>query len=182
MILVGIDPGAQGGIAVINEGMTFAFKMPDTVEGIAGYFSGLAIYNDPVILIESQHARPTITRKVNPETNQETIFAAAGANATWTFAQHYGEIRGVLAALKLRTEYIRPQDWQKILGIPKKAKTESKTQWKNRLKAKAQELFPAIKVTLATADALCIAEVCRRLYAGNQREKEIVQQDLWSDL
>ena len=39
----------------------------------------------------------------------------------------------------------------------------SKTEWKNKLKAKAQQLFPvwSKRITLATADALLIAEYGR---------------------
>ena len=38
----------------------------------------------------------------------------------------------------------------------------SKTEWKNKLKAKAQQLFPGEKVTLATCDSLLIAEYGRK--------------------
>lgn len=48
----------------------------------------------------------------------------------------------------------------------KKIGGESETQWKNRLKAKAQQLFPQQEVTLATADALLIAEFGRRKRSG----------------
>ena len=41
-----------------------------------------------------------------------------------------------------------------------------KTEWKNILKKKAQQLFPYAKVTLATSDALLICEY------GRIKEKE----------
>jgi len=71
---------------------------------------------------------------------------------------------------------IRPQDWQAAIGM-KKLKGEQVTAWKNRLKEKAQELFPSLKITKATADAILIAEVCRRL---NQSLRK-VQPALWDD-
>jgi hypothetical protein len=46
---------------------------------------------------------------------------------------------------------IRPQVWQKELGCLTKGD-------KNVSKRKAQELFPSMKVTHATADALLIAK------------------------
>ena len=46
------------------------------------------------------------------------------------------------------------------------SKTESKTEWKNRLKGMAQQLYPDLKVTLATADALLIATYCKRKHEG----------------
>ena len=38
---------------------------------------------------------------------------------------------------------------------------ETPTQWKNKLKAEAQRLFPDIRVTLKTADALLILEATK---------------------
>lgn len=43
-----------------------------------------------------------------------------GVTSVFTFAQGYGTLRGVLAALKIPTLYVPPQDWQKPLfnGLP----------------------------------------------------------------
>jgi hypothetical protein len=45
-----------------------------------------------------------------------------------------------------------------------KSSEHTKTEWKNRLKAKAQQLFPqqSKHITLKTADALLIAEYARK--------------------
>lgn len=48
----------------------------------------------------------------------------------------------------------------------KKTGGETRDAFKNRLKAKAQQLFPQAKVTLATADAILLAEYCRRRKEG----------------
>ena len=52
--------------------------------------------------------------------------------------------------------------WQKGLSIQPKRKEESKTQFKNRQKGLAQQMHPDIKVTLATADAILIAEYLKK--------------------
>jgi hypothetical protein len=45
---------------------------------------------------------------------------------------------------------------------------ESVSEWKNRLRAKAQALFPGLDLTLKTADAALIAEVAKRIQVGYQ--------------
>lgn len=87
-------------------------------------------------------------------------------SAMFKFGCNYGLIRMALTAAGIPFEEVVPRTWQKALGIPPRKKTETKTQWKNRLKQKAQQLFPGAKVTLATADALLIAEHCQRKCRG----------------
>jgi hypothetical protein len=58
---------------------------------------------------------------------------------------------------------VRPQTWQKNLGIGTSRTCASKTEWKNKLKALAQRKFPDAKVTLATADALLILDYAENL-------------------
>jgi crossover junction endodeoxyribonuclease RuvC len=84
-----------------------------------------------------------------------------GVSSVFTFGQNYGMLRGILAALKIRREFVTPSVWQKAMGcitrsgIPKTAK-------KNFHKTKAQELFPGLKITHAIADALLICEFAKR--------------------
>jgi hypothetical protein len=51
---------------------------------------------------------------------------------------------------------VRPQKWQGYLSLGKSE--GDKTKWKNKLKQRAQSLFPSLDVTLATADALLLLE------------------------
>jgi hypothetical protein len=84
----------------------------------------------------------------------------------FNFGANYGALRMALTAAGIPFEEVVPGVWQRGLNIPPRKKTEGKTAWKNRLKAKAQQLFPSVKITLATADALLIAEFCRRKHEG----------------
>jgi len=74
----------------------------------------------------------------------------------------YLRCRALMTAARIPFETHIPQKWIKALGIPGKGKNETKTQWKNRLKARAQQLYPRERVTLPTADALLIATHCKR--------------------
>ena len=87
-------------------------------------------------------------------------------SAMFKFGTSCGKLLGMLTAAGIPFEMVTPQTWQKSLGIPARKKTEGKTQFKNRLKQRAEQLFPQVKVTLATADALLIAEYIRRKREG----------------
>ncbi len=149
---LGIDPGQSGGIAwrrnSYGPNEAGATPMPKTEREILEVVGDYAI-STRFCIIEKVHAMPQ-----------------QGVSSTFKFGVGYGGLRMALIATGVPFDEVTPQAWQKGLGIPKKKKTESKTQWKNRLKAKAQQLFPSLDVTLATADALLIAEFCRRRELG----------------
>jgi hypothetical protein len=176
MIYVGIDPGIHGGIAFLAD-RPHLKAMPESLEDFVEYISW-ASSNPCVFLIEEQHAFPGYRKEIHQqgEVQFEINKPIRGVNATWTFAQHYGEIRGALAGMGIKPNYILPREWMKALGIAPKLKTETQTQWKNRLKQKAMDLFPGIKITKAVSDALLIAEVCRRMH-----QEKILQID-WDDI
>ena len=98
------------------------------------------------ICIERVHARP-----------------GNGSASSWKFAEHYGNLIGIIKTLGI--EYINPlpRHWMKTLGFTK-SKEESATQYKNRLKTRAKELYPSEKVTLKTSDALMILTYQLKLY------------------
>jgi len=82
--------------------------------------------------------------------------------AMFKFGDGNGFIRGVCVTLRYSYDTIAPRSWQKVHNLFK-AKGMSKTQWKNILKDRAQKLFPQLKVTLNTADALLILDVLMRM-------------------
>jgi hypothetical protein len=165
MIICGVDPGANGGIAIIIGSDAYAWKHPETEDDLVALFEEIQLSFGLIDLcmVEKQHSMPATAP--HPTIPGQTV-TVQGVTSTWSFAEGYGVIRGVLAALRIKREFIAPQTWQKALGIPKREKTESHTQFKNRLKQKAQELFPGFPMTLALCDALLIAETGRRIYGS----------------
>ncbi len=141
---IGIDPGANGGIAVLDDSgaVIFFSKMPATPQDLIDCLSEFA--NDSVCTLERVQGMPK-----------------QGGSAMFNFGKGFGYIEMALIALKIPTETITPQKWEKTyqLGASRDC---TKTEWKNKLKAKAQQMFPYIKMTLAICDALLIAEYGRR--------------------
>ena len=147
-MIIGIDPGANGGIATLGaDGEVHqALKMPATPHDIAEAIERNRSGGGVFCYIEN----------VGPMPKQ-------GVSSTFKFGRGFGVLIGVLAALRVPHELVRPQVWQRTLAIPKRKRTESKTAFKNRLKQKAQQLFPQVKITHSVADALLIAEHGRRV-------------------
>lgn len=75
---------------------------------------------------------------------------------------------GACAALCVPVELVTPQRWQKGMSVGVRAGLE-RADWKRKLKAQAERLFPGQRVTLATADALLILEWARRTYGRAEK-------------
>ena len=153
-IYIGIDPGVNngsrsGGIAVLDrDGKVLEVrKMPATPQDIFDFLGEYSGQDVTAALEDVGHGIPGQSSK-----------------ATATFARHNGHLEMALLALGMPTEKVTPQKWQKAYQLGS-SKSCTKIQWKNKLKAKAQQLFPSLgkKITLSTSDALLIAEYARRL-------------------
>ena len=150
---LGIDPGASGGIAILHGREVTSVSMPDTERDVWDFFQENGWRGDT-----PQFA---IIEKVGGYigTNQP-------GSSAFKFGVSYGGLRMALIAAGVPFEEVVPQRWQKEYAL-KRAKDEPKHIWKGRLKAKAAQLFPKVHVTLATSDALLIAEYARRKYTGS---------------
>jgi Holliday junction resolvasome RuvABC endonuclease subunit len=141
MTVIGVDPGVNGGIAWIQDGKPCVEKMPETLADLwdlirdisAVWPYGNKSSAESRAYIEAVHSSPQ-----------------QGVKSAFTFGQGYGMLEMALTAAGIPFERVRPQVWQKALGCMTKGD-------KNITKRKAQEMFPGIKVTHATADSLLIA-------------------------
>ena len=137
MKVLGIDPGKSGGVAVVGDGFAEAAKLADTERDTWDQIR-MAAGSCEFAYIEKVHA-----------------FPGQGVSSTFRFGQSYGFLRACLIAAVIPFESVTPQKWQRSLSCLTKGD-------KNVSKAKAQELWPDLKITHATADALLIAEYGRR--------------------
>lgn len=157
-VWIGIDPGASGGLAYIWGHRVEARHMSTTELDIWEWFVKL-----PKPFWAEQQCFGQVFAVV--EKVQGFIGIAQPGSAAFKFGFNAGFLRGCLVASGIPFEEVPPQRWQKALGVTPRKKSESKTQWKNRLKQHAERLFPNIKITLATADALLMAEYARRTHS-----------------
>lgn len=142
MTVIGIDPGKNGAIAWITDGKPCVEKMPETLQDLwelmESITNGFAAYRATNGLmckayLEQIHSSPQM-----------------GVKSAFTFGNGFGHLEMALTAAGIPFERVRPQVWQKALGCLTGGD-------KNVSKRRAQELFPQLKITHATADALLIA-------------------------
>ena len=147
MISIGIDPGVNGGIAIINytpqnTGIE-ALSCPATVKDMADiidWHKWACIKTFAVI--EKVHS-----------------FPKQGVRSVFTFGKNFGMWLGILATHEIPYLEITPQKWMKYYGSMPRDKKDRK----NYLKHLAQSLYPSVRVTLKTADAILLAHYSKQL-------------------
>jgi hypothetical protein len=136
-LFIGIDPGKSGGICATNGIISICSKCPGTVADMANTMTAmLDIDTNPITVIESVHSMP-----------------GQGVKSVFTFGQNYGEWLGILASLQVPYIQVSPSKWMSHYG----SRPKDKTARKNHLKHLAQQRYPKLPVTLATADAILLA-------------------------
>lgn len=145
--ILAIDPGAQGGIAwTQGGGAVVAWALPANEDEIT--YGLRALLTNP----------PGLQWECFMEQVGGYIGEDQPGSRMFNFGDSYGFLRGTVKAIGIMPRLVRPQIWQR--GIPNRVGT--KTERKNALKAHAKKCFPDLKVTLATADALCILNYAMR--------------------
>lgn len=138
--IIAIDPGKNGGIAIYSSErnqLVEVVKMPPTPQELLSF---LRLYQfNSVCYLEKVGGLPGM-----------------GGSAMFNFGKGFGHIEMALLCAKIPTNEVLPQKWQKFLSLGTKG-SKSTSEWKNKLKTRAEQLFPnAVKITLATSDALLI--------------------------
>jgi hypothetical protein len=154
--IIGIDPGVTGGIAWITDGKPCVEKMPDTLQDLWELIEDIrdCEMSKPRLLgehgvkayIEQVHVAPSFAKSADGKENTHRM----GAKSAFTFGRGYGNLEMALVAAGIPFERVLPRKWQTSLGCLTKGD-------KNVSKRRAQELYPQLKITHATADSLLIA-------------------------
>ena len=144
----GIDPGVNGGIALLDgEGHVIeALKMPTTDADLLHHL----LFNFVFKFV------PTRCRAV---LERASASPQMGVVSAFTFGRGYGALRMALTASQIPFDEVSPVKWQTAMGC----RTGGD---KNVSKRRAQQLFPGVTVVHAIADALLLAEYCRRVDRG----------------
>ena len=144
MIFLGLDPGVAGGIAAVDAAgrVVFAVHMPATEADLLQTLQHQDQHRQARAVLERVSASPQM-----------------GVVSAFTFGKGYGGLRMALAATAIPFDEVSPIRWQNALGC----RTGGD---KNISKRRAEQLFPGYRITHACADALLLAEYCRRSELG----------------
>lgn len=150
-VFIGVDVGVNGGIAAIDQDgrVVRALSMPQTESDILGAFGWFA----QQLRLRNATYRAMLERvRSSPQ---------MGVVSAFTFGAGYGGLRMALTAAQCPFDEVAPGVWQRSLSCRSGGD-------KNITKRRAQELFP-VKITHAIADALLLAEYCRRTHRPGPR-------------
>ena len=151
MIVVGIDPGLSGAIAILeNNKVLNIFDMPVMAEGKK---NKRQLNSAQLVRIIKDSTKPDDEIAVVVE--QVNAMPGQGVTSMFNFGQTFGAIKGVCAALELPIFFVRPSKWKKHFELINSSKDSSRT--------KVIEMYPSLSSQLAKkkdvnkSDAILIA-------------------------
>lgn len=164
LTVLGFDPGVSGGVAILSGLDPVALPMPETYRDL---WELVRTYGPAVRRVRDVFAfAEQVGGYMGRAAGEKGSANRASAHTMFRFGYGAGMIEAFLIAADIPYELVPPQRWQRSgpdsLGISPRKKGEGKTAWKGRLRSHAQRLFPGLRVTSATADALLLAEWGRR--------------------
>jgi|11_taG_2_1085331.scaffolds.fasta_scaffold163674_1 hypothetical protein len=147
MIIIAIDPGKSGAIAISDNGVPSFIKMPENRYEVIDYFQELIKNDRCIAVVEQLHA------------GSQVQGFKKGVKQIWSQAANYENILCALYAADIKCIEVSPQKWMsKISGVrPKEYK-----QRKSWLHEQAKKLYPELKSPKYAADALCLLHVSRK--------------------
>ena len=160
MIYIGVDPGKNGGIAVIG----YKNKQEQNKRKIDVY-----VYQDDILIKlvkDLAYFRNVLKEDSICYLEQVHAMPKQGVSSTFNFGMNFGFIQGVLKAYAIPYELVTPQKWKKEFSC---------TSDKNTSIEVCKRLFPNVNLKATDrckkdhdgiAEALLIAEYGRRHYNG----------------
>tara|TARA_Y100000817_G_scaffold120356_1_gene94264 strand:- start:1541 stop:2035 length:495 start_codon:yes stop_codon:yes gene_type:complete len=163
MRIIGIDPGLNGAIAVLqNNKIIEIHDIPVMTDGkknkrqlnsaqlVKLLKDNFQDETDTVVIVEQVNAMP-----------------GQGVTSMFNFGQTFGAIKGICAALNLPIFFVRPAKWKKHFDLINSSKDASRT--------KAIEMYPSISDQLSKkkdvnkSDAILIA----RFYSETRFKEDL---------
>ena len=154
-LYIGIDPGKNGGVALLGKEDEYfralAFRCPDTEKmhkTLIKHITEYCIDYDYIDLaIEKVWAFPTDAR-----------------SSAFKFGFNYGVWIGIINAIQIPMIEVAPKKWMAYYDMPPKMDKKNRKKWLREL---AEKLYPNIKITYNTSDAILIANYLKEIKEKN---------------
>ena len=157
-VVIGIDPGLDGGIAILGPGKLLAcFPMPVTGDK-------KRTLNRPAVLALFDYSS-SMASQVHVFLEKGQAMPKQGGASMYNYGKHCGYLAGLAQGVGFPCEEIVPRVWQKVMLSSGTGDTKS------RSVEKAMQLFPRVSLlptprcrvpSNGMSDALLIAEFGRR--------------------
>lgn len=158
---LGIDPGTYGGIAVISDDEVDGVYVPK-IDYTCGNDRHIAMIHRDLLMISKSGKYDEIYAVI--EKVQGYIGKEQPASRAFTFGESFGALKMALVCAEIKYREVSPKQWQSEYQVENRKRSENKHDFKKRLKKEAERLFSNDKITYISADAILIAEYCRRRY------------------
>ena len=158
MIIIGIDPGLSGAIAILkNDKVIKLIEMPVMAEGKKNkrQLNNAQLANILREIIKNHEEISVVVEQVNAMPGQ-------GVTSMFNFGQSFGILKGICSAMQLPMYFVRPAKWKKYFNLINSEKDASRT--------RAIEIFPYFSSELSKkkdsnkADAILIANFYYETY------------------
>ena len=161
MIIIGIDPGLNGAIAVLeNNKVLNIFDVPVMPEGKK---NKRQINSAQLVKMLEEIIKDLDKNEVTVVVENVSAMPGQGVTSMFNFGQSFGVLKGIFSAMQIPMDFISPVKWKKYYNLINTQKDSSRT--------KAIEFFPYISSKLSRkkdankADAILIAS----FYYQNQK-------------
>ena len=158
MIIIGIDPGINGAISIIeNKKIIEVYDTPTMIDGKKNkrQINGAQVTNIFKERLNGEKEVVVVVEHVNAMPGQ-------GVTSMFNFGQSFGVIKGICSAMQLPIHFVRPTKWKKYFNLINTSKDASRS--------RAIEIFPKISEKLKRkkdsnkADAILIASYYYNTY------------------
>lgn len=148
LLTIGIDPGLSGAIAFMADDESTVYDLPVIRSNSLAWIDGAALQS---LIINEREGR-----QATAMIEQVSAMPKQGVTSSFHFGVGFGSILGVLQALSIPIEFVRPGAWKKAQGLNSDKKAALH---------KARLLYPDIDLHLekhdGRAEALLIARYAR---------------------
>lgn len=162
--VIGVDPGAGGGIAVFVPGQnTKALKVPKDITELRDFFAYYAENYKPIVFLEKLSVRPDDVATDGDKANLGKLFRIQKMMANFEHLKALIETTGIPYVM------VHPLSWQTKLKLRVRGVHEEKADRKRRYKDAAAHLYPGVNVALWNADALLLMHFGRWALVNEQK-------------
>jgi glutaredoxin-related protein len=163
--IIGIDPGASGGIAVWKpNGYLKCVKMPKRLDDLKAFLEQYKKDFKPIVFIEKLSIRPDDVSVTDGKANMGKMYRIQ------TMMQNFEQLKAIVHFLNIPYILVNPMKWQNDLKlrIKTKGRKEETPVRKRRYRDIAGRLYPEFEPTLWSGDATLIMHFGRLVLQSQQ--------------
>lgn len=162
--VIGIDPGANGGIAVFIPGRNVkVIKMPKDITELRDFLTYYRENYKPIVFLEKLSVRPDDVSVQGDRAAMGKLYRIQKLMA------NYEHLKALIETAGIPYVMVHPMTWQTTLKLRVRGQKEEKAQRKRRYQQHAISLYPGTKVALWNSDALLLMHFGRYILVNNPK-------------